>query len=114
MTDKEKASKTLHYLKKVISKLPKGMVLNIVTLFYMMKSKEVGFFYKATIVAALAYFVSPIDGIPDAIPGAGFTDDLSIVVGAIKLVKNHHKYPEFEQTAKNYLENEGWLKSPKQ
>ena len=34
------------------------------------------------IIAALIYFVSPIDVLPDGIPGLGFLDD-AIVVGII-------------------------------
>jgi uncharacterized membrane protein YkvA (DUF1232 family) len=34
------------------------------------------------IVAALIYFVTPLDVIPDAVPGAGFLDD-AVVAGAV-------------------------------
>lgn len=38
---------------------------------------------KATIVAALAYFVSPIDAIPDVLPVIGFADDALVVAYAV-------------------------------
>jgi len=34
---------------------------------------------KAMIIVALGYFVSPVDAIPDAIPVAGYADDLLVV-----------------------------------
>lgn len=40
------------------------------------------------IVAALIYFVSPIDLIPDFIPGAGFVDDAGVILFCLHLVKN--------------------------
>ena len=44
---------------------------------------------KATLVGALAYFVLPIDAIPDVLPVIGFTDDAAVLVTAIKLVASH-------------------------
>jgi uncharacterized membrane protein YkvA (DUF1232 family) len=44
---------------------------------------------KATLVGALAYFVLPIDAIPDVLPVIGFTDDAAVLATAIKLVASH-------------------------
>jgi uncharacterized membrane protein YkvA (DUF1232 family) len=44
---------------------------------------------KATLFAALAYFILPFDIIPDFILGLGFTDDLAVLVTAMTLVRNH-------------------------
>ena len=44
---------------------------------------------KATLVAAIAYFVLPIDAIPDVLPVIGFTDDAAVLATAIKLVAGH-------------------------
>jgi uncharacterized membrane protein YkvA (DUF1232 family) len=44
---------------------------------------------RATLFGALAYFVLPIDAIPDFIPGLGFTDDAAVVVAAITAAKVH-------------------------
>ena len=41
---------------------------------------------KATLVGAIAYFVLPIDAIPDVLPALGFTDDAAVLAAAIKLV----------------------------
>jgi uncharacterized membrane protein YkvA (DUF1232 family) len=44
---------------------------------------------KGTLFGALAYFILPIDVIPDVILGLGFTDDLAVLMTAMTLVKNH-------------------------
>jgi len=41
---------------------------------------------KATLVAAIAYFVLPIDAIPDVLPVIGFIDDAAVLTIAINLV----------------------------
>lgn len=40
-----------------------------------------------SIVVALIYFLSPIDLIPDTIPGAGYIDDAVVVSGCLALVR---------------------------
>lgn len=44
-----------------------------------------------SIVSALLYFVSPIDLIPDAIPGIGYIDDAAVVAACIALVEGDLK-----------------------
>jgi uncharacterized membrane protein YkvA (DUF1232 family) len=44
---------------------------------------------KATLVAAIAYFVLPFDAIPDVMPALGFTDDAAVLAAAINLVTSH-------------------------
>ena len=44
---------------------------------------------KATLVGALAYFVLPVDAIPDVLPVIGFTDDAAVLAAAINLVASH-------------------------
>lgn len=39
------------------------------------------------IVGALVYVVTPLDLIPDAIPGVGFLDDAAVVAWAVKAVR---------------------------
>jgi uncharacterized membrane protein YkvA (DUF1232 family) len=57
---------------------------------------------KATLVAAIAYFVLPFDAIPDVIPVLGFTDDAAVLATAIKLVANHIS-PLHREAARNAL-----------
>ena len=44
---------------------------------------------RAILLAALAYFIMPIDVIPDLILGLGFTDDLTVLATAYALIHSH-------------------------
>ena len=46
---------------------------------------------KAVLIAALAYFVMPIDLIPDFVAGFGFTDDAAVLALALSLVAGNIK-----------------------
>jgi uncharacterized membrane protein YkvA (DUF1232 family) len=44
---------------------------------------------KAVLTAAIAYFVLPIDAVPDILAGLGFADDASVLAAAIAMVGSH-------------------------
>jgi uncharacterized membrane protein YkvA (DUF1232 family) len=44
---------------------------------------------RAILLGALAYFVLPIDAIPDFLAGIGFSDDVTVLVAAIAMVRSH-------------------------
>lgn len=44
---------------------------------------------KGILIGALAYFVLPIDVVPDMLLGLGFTDDLAVLLAAFKVVTTH-------------------------
>lgn len=46
---------------------------------------------KAILLAAVAYFVLPIDAVPDMILGLGFTDDAAVLTAALAIVGSHVK-----------------------
>jgi len=46
---------------------------------------------KAILFAALAYFVLPVDAIPDFVAGLGFTDDAAVLAMAISLISGNIK-----------------------
>ena len=46
---------------------------------------------KAIILAAVGYFILPVDAIPDVIPGVGHTDDLGALALAVVAVLFHIK-----------------------
>ena len=54
------------------------------------------------IIGALGYMISPLDVIPDAIPIAGLTDDLAVLLFVLKKVWTDID-PEIQQKAKERL-----------
>lgn len=44
---------------------------------------------KAILASALAYFILPIDAVPDMIVGVGFTDDAAVLAVAMRTVASH-------------------------
>lgn len=44
---------------------------------------------RAALLAALAYFVLPFDAVPDFLVGVGFSDDITVLVATIALVRAH-------------------------
>lgn len=55
-------------------------------LYYTLQSDKVSTADKAIIIGALGYLISPIDVIPDAIPIAGLSDDLAVLIYVLKKV----------------------------
>jgi uncharacterized membrane protein YkvA (DUF1232 family) len=50
-----------------------------VTLYVLLRKPETPLWAKAFIIAALTYWILPIDTIPDLIIGIGYTDDLAVM-----------------------------------
>jgi uncharacterized membrane protein YkvA (DUF1232 family) len=44
---------------------------------------------RAVLLGALAYFVMPFDAIPDFLAGLGFSDDVTVLLAAIAMVRSH-------------------------
>jgi uncharacterized membrane protein YkvA (DUF1232 family) len=58
---------------------------------------------KGVLFGALAYFILPIDAIPDFLIGLGFTDDMAVLLGAISMIRAHLR-PEHYDRARETLE----------
>ncbi|QTN33772.1 DUF1232 domain-containing protein [Akkermansiaceae bacterium] len=67
------------------------ILVSALTLYHCMRDAETPAWAKSVILGALGYLVFPMDVIPDAILGAGFTDDWSVILGAIATVAAHIK-----------------------
>lgn len=44
---------------------------------------------RGVLLAALAYFVLPLDSIPDFLLGFGFTDDVAVLTAALAAIRSH-------------------------
>ncbi|MGL5064612.1 MAG: YkvA family protein [Microcoleus sp.] len=73
-------------LKKFALSAGKEVVEKALTLYYTAQNPNVPAWAKTVVVAALTYFVSPADAIPDILAGVGFTDDLGVLLAAIATV----------------------------
>lgn len=57
---------------------------------------------RLTLLAALAYFVAPIDGVPDLLPLIGFGDDAAVLMAAITMVRSHIR-PDHVEAARRAM-----------
>lgn len=80
-------SRFLEKAKHFVGYVP--FVKDALALYYCLIDPQTPAYTKATIAAALAYFVSPADAIPDVIAGLGFTDDASVIATVLATVSSN-------------------------
>ena len=68
---------------------------DIVALVNYMRDPLVSWHRKAIVVAALIYFISPIDAIPDIAPFVGYLDDLGVITALLKYL-GHELIPYYD------------------
>lgn len=54
---------------------------------------------KGILLGALAYFVMPVDAIPDVLAGIGFTDDAAVIAAVLATLGAHLKPRHHDQAA---------------
>lgn len=74
----------------------------VVASYYCAMDRQTPLRAKGILLAALGYFVLPVDTIPDVIFGLGFTDDIAVLTAAITAVQAHIK-PAHRAAAKAAL-----------
>lgn len=87
-------------LKRVTARIP--FAEQLLAAYYCAFDKATPLSVKATLVAAIAYFILPVDAIPDVLPVIGFTDDAAVLATAINLVASNIR-PEHREAARNAL-----------
>lgn len=75
---------------------------DLLAAYYCAFDRETPLQVKATLLGAMAYFVLPLDSIPDVMPLIGFTDDAAVLTTAIRLVAGHIQ-PVHRAAAKDKL-----------
>jgi uncharacterized membrane protein YkvA (DUF1232 family) len=74
-------------VRKAIAAVP--FMDEVVAAYYCALDPETPASVRATLLAALAYFVIPFDVVPDFILGLGFSDDITVLITAITMVRRH-------------------------
>ena len=73
-------------ISRIATRAGSKLVYAALILYYTLQSDKVSKADKAIIIGALGYMISPLDVIPDAIPIAGLTDDLAVLLYVLKKV----------------------------
>ena len=61
----------------------------VIAVYYAARDPETPTAAKGLMLGALAYFVMPIDAIPDVLAGIGFTDDAAVIAAVIATLGAH-------------------------
>lgn len=85
-------------LGKVAKKVGSTILYPVLLLYNLYKSPNTSAKDKLMIVAPLAYFILPVDLIPDAIVGLGFADDGVAIMAALKSLASSMTPEIFEHT----------------
>jgi len=73
-----------------------------VAIYYCALDRATPVHVRGSILAALAYFILPVDALPDFMPVLGFTDDAAVLAATLKLVSTYVR-PEHRQAARRAL-----------
>ncbi|MEL6819453.1 MAG: YkvA family protein [Pseudomonadota bacterium] len=87
--------------KRVASNLP--FASDILSAYYCAMDPETPTRVRGVLFAALAYFILPLDSLPDFIVGFGFTDDIAVLTAAFAAVHGSIKKAH-RAAAKNTLD----------
>ena len=74
-------------IRKNIAKIGVKVIYQALLLFYVAQSPNCPTKIKAGIIGALGYLISPLDLIPDFMPGIGFADDAAAIATAVALAQ---------------------------
>lgn len=88
-------------LRRVAAHVP--FAEDALALFHAALDRETPAGTKATLTAALAYFVIPTDALPDFLPALGFTDDAAVIAAALALARAAIK-PRHREIARAQLD----------
>ena len=84
--DKFTASEFVEKISRVAKRAGSKFVYAALILYYTLESDKVSIKDKAIIIGALGYLISPLDVMPDAIPIAGLSDDLAVLIYVLRKV----------------------------
>ena len=86
--DKFTQSAFIDKISHVAKRAGAKMIYAALILYYTLESDKVALKDKAIIIGALGYLISPLDVVPDAIPIAGLSDDLAVLIFVLHKIWN--------------------------
>ena len=91
-------------LRRVLRRVP--LAAELLSAYYCATDPQTPTHVRSILLGALAYFVVPTDAIPDILGAFGYTDDMTVLIAAIRHVHSHIK-PDHREKARNFIEQEG-------
>ncbi len=85
-TDKFSKTGFVDKIASIAKRAGAKLVYAALVLYYTLESDQVSVKDKAMIIGALGYLISPLDVVPDAIPIAGLSDDMAVLIYVLKRV----------------------------
>jgi uncharacterized membrane protein YkvA (DUF1232 family) len=76
-----------HKVRRVLARIP--FAEDLVAAYYCAADADTPGYVRAVLLGAVAYFILPIDMVPDILAGLGFTDDASVLAAALAAVGRH-------------------------
>ena len=70
-----------HKIGRVAGRVP--FTVEVVAAYYAMRDKDTPWRHKAILAGAIAYFILPLDAVPDVIFPIGFSDDAAAITAAV-------------------------------
>jgi uncharacterized membrane protein YkvA (DUF1232 family) len=92
-------------LRRFASRLP--FVEEAISAYYSAFDRKTPMAARLTLLGALAYFIAPVDAIPDFLPLMGFADDAGVLSAAIVAVSSHIREEHREAARRAILRMKG-------
>ena len=93
-TERQVRSKFWPKMKRVASKVP--FARDAAAAYYCAMDRDTPFRAKGILLAALGYFILPIDAVPDIFAVVGFTDDIAVLTAALAMIRAHIKMEHYD------------------
>lgn len=88
-------------LKRFLTRIP--FAEDLVAAYYCAADPDTPPYVRTVLMGAVAYFILPVDMVPDILAGLGFTDDASVLAAAIAAV-GRHLQPRHRDRARRALD----------
>jgi uncharacterized membrane protein YkvA (DUF1232 family) len=89
--------------KRCLRQIP--LAQETVAMYFCLLDSRTPVWVKATVGAALAYFILPFDAVPDFLPIIGLSDDASVIAAAVTAVAAHIN-DDHHARARQWMEHE--------